>query len=242
MAKPLLEVRNVYKSFGKRRVLKGVSFKVYPGEVYALIGPNGAGKTTTLRIITGIYKPERGEVIVCGKPLSDETRRCMAYLPENAGIYPRLTGIEHLKLLIGLYTGSKEETEKSLAKAVEYSRLGKDLYRRASEYSKGMRRRLQLAAILSVNTPILVLDEPTSGLDVHSSVETRRIIVKAALNGKAVLMTSHNMLEVERIAHRVGFLYNGTIIAEGKPGELMARYDASDLEEAFVKATSLEAG
>ncbi len=234
----ILFLKGVEKSFRKRRVVAGINLLVRKGEVYALVGPNGAGKTTTLRIVTGIYRPDKGIVKICGlEPQKARESRCIAYLPENISVYERLTGYEHLRLVIGLYVEQPEEREKLLHLAAKYSGLEpRDLERKTGEYSKGMRRRLLIAALLAISPPLLVLDEPTSGLDVFSSVTVRNLVKRVADEGRAVLVTSHNMLEVERIASRVGFIHNGTIVAEGRPDQLLSEYDAADLEEAFVKA------
>ncbi len=239
MAKPLVVLENVVKVFKKKRVLDNIFLQVRVGEVYALIGPNGAGKTTTLRIITGIYRPDKGRVTICGEPpATARERRCIGYLPEDINVYERLTGYEHLRLILSLYAPGSE-IDRLLPRAVEYTGLEEsDLNRRAGEYSKGMRRRIFLAALLALKPPLLVLDEPTSGLDIHSAVMFRRMIKSLATENRAVLVTSHNMLEVERLATRVGFIFHGRIIDEGDPKQLVEKYNAMDLEEAFVKATS----
>jgi len=237
----LLIVENISKSFKNKKAVDGLSLRLRRGEVYALLGPNGAGKTTALRIIVGIYKPDKGIVKICGyEPKQARLKRCLAYLPEDVNVYERLSGFEHLRLLLSLYVGEGDEIEKLFWRAVEYSSLSiSDLKRRTGEYSKGMRRRLLLSSLLALEPPLLVLDEPTSGLDVHSAVMMRRLIRSIASRGKAVLMTSHNMLEVERVADRVGFMYSGRLVDEGTPRELAEKYSARDLEEAYVKAVEL---
>ncbi len=235
----ILEARKLTKSFSGRYVVKDVSLQVRAGEVYALIGPNGAGKTTTLRMVVGIYRPDRGYVRVCGRDIHRDpsARRLLAYLPESPGVYPRLTGYEHVKFYAGLYAPGK--LREILRRVEEISGLGEALHRRVGEYSKGMRQRLLLSIVLALDTPLLVLDEPTSGLDVYTSYEIRRIIRSAASEGRAILLTSHNMLEVERIADRVGFMSSGVIVDEGPPRMLVEKYGAKDLEEAFIKAVKV---
>ena len=231
------------KRLGGRVVVKGVSIAVEPGTVYALVGPNGAGKTTTLRMLVGLYRPDEGYVEVCGRRVGVDpaARRMLAYLPENAGVYPRLTGWEHLRFYASLYA-EPGRVEEVVEEAARISGLGRDLDRRAGEYSRGMRRRLLLALVLALGTPVVVLDEPTSGLDVASAVEIRRVVRRVADEGRAVLFTSHNMLEVERVADVVAFMVDGRIVAEAPPQELLERYGASDLEEAFVKASGVAGG
>ncbi len=239
-----LRAVELVKRIRGRIIVKGVSLHVAPGTVYALVGPNGAGKTTTLRMLVGLYRPDEGFVEVCGRRVGSDpsARKLLAYLPENAGVYPRLTGWEHLRFYASLYAepGSIEEV---VERAARLSGLPpEDLGRKAGEYSRGMRRRLLLSLVLALGTPIVVLDEPTSGLDVVSAVAVRRAIRSVAAEGRAVLFTSHNMLEVERVADRVGFMVDGRIIAEGSPRRLLEELRAGDLEEAFVKAMEVVAG
>jgi len=230
---PALQVRGIVKKFKRGPVIGPISFSVSLSEVFALIGPNGAGKTTTIRMITGIYSPDQGEVLICRQR---RARGLIAYVPEESAVYPRLTGYEHLRFYARLYYGKSEEVEEVVERAARISGLGKHLYRKVGEYSKGMRRRLLVSLSLALNTPLLILDEPTSGLDVYSAVGVRKLILKAAGEGRAVLLTSHNMLEVERLAMRVGFIANGKLIDIGEPRELIEKYGGRDLEEAFVKA------
>jgi len=229
----VLEVENIVKIFKNGPRIGPLSFQVSRGEIFALIGPNGAGKTTTIRMITGIYKPDSGVVRLCSSP---PRGGFIAYVPEESAVYPRLTGYEHLRFYAQLYYDDPGTVRSIVENAAKISGLGANLYRKVGEYSKGMKRRLLVALALSLNTPLLVLDEPTSGLDVYSSVEVRKLILRAAEAGRAVLITSHNMLEVERLATRVGFLAKGRLIDIGEPGMLIEKYGGQDLEEAFVNA------
>ncbi|MEZ0394412.1 MAG: ABC transporter ATP-binding protein [Desulfurococcaceae archaeon] len=222
------------KTYGKRRVLDNVSFAVGEGEVFALVGPNGAGKTTTLRIVVGLLRPDSGDVRILGLNAGEaRRRRLVGYLPEEADLYARLTGYEHVRLYARLY-GVDEDEAVEIAR--EISGLGDALARRAGEYSKGMKRRLLVALALLTRPRLAVLDEPTSGLDVQSSVRVRELIRGIARGtGTAVLLSSHNMLEVEHVCDRVGFINRGRIIEVGTPEEVLEKYGARDLEEAFVK-------
>jgi ABC-2 type transport system ATP-binding protein len=230
----VLRARGLVKRFRKGPTIGPVDLEIRRGEVFALIGPNGAGKTTIIRMVTGIYKPDAGHVELC----EGEGRKVpVAYVPEESAIYPRLTGYEHLAFYARLYTGDRRRAEEIAERAARISGLGEALQRRAGEYSKGMKRRLLVSLALALETPLIVLDEPTSGLDVHSAVRLRRQVKKAAEQGAAVLLTTHNMFEVERLADRVAFLSKGRIVDSGAPSDLLSKYKARDLEEAFVKAT-----
>ena len=217
-----------------------LSFKVYEGEIYGLIGPNGAGKTTTLRIIATLLKPTRGKVVVCGYDVvrdADKVRELISYLPEEAGAYRNLTGLEYLEFMAGFYARSKKEREEMVEEAIRISGLGDRINDRIATYSKGMKRRLLLARTLMVKPRLAILDEPTSGLDVYAAVEVRRLIKKyIAETNSTIILSSHNMLEVEYLCDRVAFIDNGRIVALGKPRELIERFGGENLEEAFVNA------
>lgn len=239
MTGPMLRVENLHKIYDDRtHAVKGITFEVNPGEIFGLIGPNGAGKTTTLRMIATLLKPSTGKIIVNGVDAVKEplkARYYIGYLPEEAEVYSRLTGIEHLEFYARLYR--VEDIEETVKFGAVLSGLGKDLYRRAGDYSKGMKRRLLLALVLMRKPPLAVLDEPTSGLDVYASVKVRKIIKEYVKTTRsAVVLSSHNMLEVEYLCDRVSLMFGGRIVASGTPEEIKQVYGAENLEEAFVKA------
>ncbi len=219
--------------------LKGLNFTVKRGEIYGLIGPNGAGKTTTLRIIATVLQPTRGDAYVEGYSVSrdpDMVRRRIAYLPEDAGAYKYLTGIEFLEFIASFYTDDRERMHRMISEAIRISDLGDRIKDKIKTYSKGMLRRLLIAKTLMVHPPVALLDEPTSGLDVINATRIRRIIKKYAREyGTTILLSSHNMLEVEYLCDRVGIIHEGRIIAEGEPRKLMEEYNAENLEEVFAK-------
>ncbi len=231
-------VEGLVKVYGSRRVVDGVSFRVRSGEVFGLVGPNGAGKTTTLRIVATLVKPNEGRVMVNGvdalaKPV--EVRRFLSYLPEEAEVYPRLTGYEHILL------HAKLKCSNNYREAADYgaqlSGLGSRLHDKAGEYSKGMKRRLLIAIALMTRPQVAILDEPTSGLDVYASYNVRKVIKDYSReSGAAVIISSHNMLEVEHLCDRVAFINNGRVVDSGSPAELMNKYSSANMEEAFIKA------
>ena len=216
-----------------------LSFKVYEGEVYGLIGPNGAGKTTTLRIIATLLKPTSGKVIVAGYDVvkeAEKVRKLISYLPEEAGAYKNLTGLEYLEFIAGFYAENKRELEDMVEEAIRISGLGDKIYEKISTYSKGMKRRLLVARTLMVKPKLAILDEPTSGLDVVHAVHVRNIIKNYARSyGVTVLLSSHNMLEVEYLCDRIGIIHKGVLRLEGDPKKLLHEYNVSNLEELFSK-------
>jgi len=235
-----LSVVELEKWFGKIHALRGVSFEVGEGEVFGLIGPNGAGKTTTLRIVATLLKPSSGDAYVYGHSVAKEpeaVKRLISYLPEEAGVYKNITGVDFLKFTAEIYASTKREAEEMVELAARLSGLGARLYEPASTYSKGMRRRLLLARTLMVRPRLAILDEPTTGLDVYHAVEVRRAIKRyVSETGAAVLLSSHNMLEVEYLCSRVAFIHEGIIVDSGTPDEVKSKYGASNLEEAFIQA------
>ena len=236
----VIDVTDVKKSYGKREVLRGVTFKVYEGEIYGIVGPNGAGKTTTLRILSGIILTYSGKAEIYGlKPSEARTKGLISYMPEDSFPYERMTGLENLQFFARLYAkGDKKLEEEYVERGIRIAGLGEKIYDLASTYSRGMKRRLVIARALMVNPKIAILDEPTTALDVESSVKVRETIKEAAKNGTTVLLSSHYMLEVDYLCDRISLISSGKTVDEGTPSEIKAKYSAKNLEEAFLKAIS----
>jgi len=238
-----VEVNELVKVFGEVRALDGLSFRIRKGEIYGLIGPNGAGKTTALRITSTLLLPTSGTVKVFGHDVIDEAsevRRLITYLPEEAGAYKNLSGYEYLKFMIKFTAKNKETVKETVEVAAKISGLEERLKDKVKTYSKGMKRRLLVARALMTKPKLSVLDEPTSGLDVLHSVHVRRIIKQYVEKQEVtVLLSSHNMLEVEHLCDRVALINKGKIVAEGSPAELKTKYDSANLEEAFAKVVGL---
>ena len=231
-----VEAKALVKQFGNIRALDEVSFNIKQGEIFGLIGPNGAGKTTTLRIVSTLILPTSGAMKVFGIDTvsqAAEVRKIISYLPEEAGPYPNLSGQEYLEFMAKFTTGNSVQTVKE---AAEISGLGDRLKDKAKTYSKGMKRRLLVARALMTKPKLAVLDEPASGLDVLHAYHVRQIIKQYVRSqGVSVLLSSHNMLEVEYLCNRVALVNKGKIAVEGEPSELKTRYDSANLEEVFAK-------
>jgi len=235
----VVEVSELVKVFGEVRALDGLSFKIMKGEIYGLIGPNGAGKTTALRITSTLLLPTSGTVKVFEYDVIDEAsevRRLITYLPEEAGAYKNLSGYEYLEFMTKFTAENKETVKETVEVAAKISGLEERLKDKVKTYSKGMKRRLLVARSLMTKPKLSVLDEPTSGLDVLHSVHVRGIIKQyVEKQGVTVLLSSHNMLEVEYLCDRVALINKGKIVAEGSPVELKIKYDSANLEEVFAK-------
>lgn len=234
-----VEARSVAKVFGSIHALDGLSFSVRPGEIFGLIGPNGAGKTTALRIVSTLLLPTLGRVEVFGADVvnrADEVRRFITYLPEEAGAYRNLSGWEYLEFMGSFAAKNKDEIREMVRQGAEICGLGDRLKDRAKTYSKGMKRRLLVARALMSKPKLAILDEPTSGLDVLQSYRVRTIIKRFVQDhGVTILLSSHNMLEVEYLCNRVALLNRGKIVAGGKPQELKEKFESPNLEEVFAK-------
>jgi ABC-2 type transport system ATP-binding protein len=233
-----VEVRELVKDYGNFRAIKGISFEVNEGEIFGLIGPNGAGKTTALRVIATLLQITSGSITVFGYELpkeAGEVRKIISYLPEEAGAYKNLTGREYLNFIAKFFCEG-EKFQNMVRRGLEIANLGERINDKVDTYSKGMTRLLLVGRALMVNPKLAILDEPTTGLDVVNAREVRRIINSAVEAGVAVLLSSHNMLEVELLCHRIALINDGKIIASGTAEELKKEYDARNIEEAFVRA------
>ena len=232
-----VEVKSLVKDFGSVRALDGLDFKIENGEIFGLIGLNGAGKTTALRITSTLLLPTSGSVTVFGYDVvneASEVRNLISYLPEEAGAYKNLSGIEYLRFMARFRAKDKEAVRNVVDVASEISGLGERLKDKVKGYSKGMKRRLLVARALMAKPKLAVLDEPTSGLDVLHSVHVRTIIKRYVKEHRVtILLSSHNMLEVEYLCDRVVLLDKGRTVVEGSPAELKTRYKAVNLEEVF---------
>ncbi|MEA2089182.1 MAG: ABC transporter ATP-binding protein [Thermoproteota archaeon] len=238
-----VEAENLVKDFGEVRALDGLSFKVKNGEIYGVIGPNGAGKTTALRIVSTLLLPNSGLVKVFDRNVvreAAEVRKIISYLPEEAGSYKNLSGLEYLEFMAKFTAKDEELVRRMMGDAAEISGLGERLKDKTKTYSKGMKRRLLVARALMTKPKLAVLDEPTAGLDVLHSYHVRQIIKQhVAKNKVTVLLSSHNMLEVEYLCDTVALINKGRIVAEGTPAGLKDKFNAANLEEVFAEMVGL---
>ncbi|HKM09612.1 MAG TPA: ABC transporter ATP-binding protein [Candidatus Methanomethylophilaceae archaeon] len=232
-----LRVENVYKFYGEIEAVKDVSFSIKKGEIYGLIGPNGAGKTTTLRMISTLITISEGTIAVCGHDVAtegDKVRKCISYLPEDAGAYKNMTGRAYLRFIAGFFASGKER-EIMCQRGIDIANLGERIDSKVSAYSKGMMRRLLISRAIMTRPSLAIMDEVTSGLDVMNAHDIRELIREIAESGVTVLLSSHNMFEVETLCDRIAMIDKGTIIMEGTPAELLEKYDAENLEQVFIK-------
>lgn len=236
--KNVLEVKNLRKSYGSFEAVGGINFCIPEGEIFALIGPNGAGKSTTLKMIGTILHPTSGEIRIDGVDAikqPDRARGKISYLPEEVGAYKNLSGLGYLQLMAALYTDSASEQKEFVERAVAICDLGTRIKDKLGSYSKGMTRKVMLARALMNQPRLAILDEATSGLDVINALEIRNIIIEYAKIGTTILVSSHNMLEIEYLSNMVGIIDQGQIIETGTVAELKQKHGAKNLEEVFLR-------
>src|SRR4030043_2382460 len=232
----VLTVKGLKKSYGTQMALAGIDFEVRAGEVFALIGPTAAGKTTTLRIIPPLLTPSEGDIAFLDHDLRKEpglVREKISYLPEEAGAYKNMKGLDYLHFMANFYALDSEEEKTFVDRAVEITELGDRLKTKVGTYSKGMTRKLLLARALMTKPVLAILDEPTSGLDVLNALEVREIVRRYVREGTSVLLSSPNMLEIEFLSDRVALIDKGRILDSGTPAELKDKHQAKNLEEVF---------
>jgi ABC-2 type transport system ATP-binding protein len=238
-----VDIRNLTKVFDSKKAVDNLTLSFSENEIFGLIGPNGAGKTTTLRIIATLLKPTSGKVTIFGYDVSSEpekVRSLISYLPEESGAYNNLSGAEYLRFMASFYAANDDELNSIVVEGSNISGLDNRLRDRVKTYSKGMKRRLLIARALMTRPKLAILDEPTSGLDVFYAHHIRDIIKDYAKKyGVTILLSSHNMLEVQYVCNRVALINNGIAVEEGSPDNLMSKYSSTNLEEVFLKVSNL---
>ena len=229
----LVDVRKTFRDFWLRPSVKavdGLSLAVGCGEVFGLLGPNGSGKSTTIKMILGLLAPSSGKVSLFGlPPRSIEARKHLGYLPELSYLHPFLTATETLLYYAGLSGLSRSEAKRRAAQLLEMVGLSSVAGRAVGGFSKGMSRRVALAAALVGKPELLVLDEPTSGLDPISTKEVKTLVKALSAGGMTILMTSHLLADAEDVCDRVMILNHGKSVALGRVSEL-----GTSLEEFFL--------
>jgi ABC-2 type transport system ATP-binding protein len=236
----VLTVDRLAKSFGARHAVRGVSFTVARGETLAFLGPNGAGKSTTLRMIAGFLEPDAGDATINGSSiLTDRTRAqlSLGYLAEGAPLYPDLSVIDFLGFLARTHGFDRKAARAAIERVAEDAAIKDVLSRPIETLSKGYRRRVALAGAIVHDPPVLILDEPTDGLDPNQKIAMRSLIARMAAD-KAILISTHQLDEVEALCSRAVLIDRGEIKADATPAELAKRAPSGKLEDAFHLLTS----
>jgi ABC-2 type transport system ATP-binding protein len=234
----MLELRQVTKTFRGIPAVWDVSFRLEKGEVLGYLGPNGSGKSTTVKMIIGMLQPTRGKVFFDGRNIHEDLasyRAQLGYVPEEAQVYTHLSGLEYLQL-IGRLRGMEERLIEQRARTLlQLLSLKAAQYASLSDYSKGMKQRVLIAAALLHDPKLIVLDEPLSGLDAISARLMKDLLVLLAREGKAILYISHVLEVVERVCDRVIVLSQGCVVADAAPRELTQLMELPTLESVFAQ-------
>jgi ABC-2 type transport system ATP-binding protein len=233
-----LEIRSLQKRFD-RIVVDALDLTIRCGEFYCLLGPNGAGKTTTLRMVAGLLPPDAGSISVFGiDALADPVaaKRLMAWISDEPMIYDRLTPVEYLQFVAGLWEVEPRDARARAGEILDWLDLSPYAQQRCEGLSKGTRQKVALAGALVHDPKLIILDEPLTGLDAASARQVKNVLRQRAQAGGAVIMTTHILEVAERMADRIGVIAAGRLIAEGTLDELhrQSGQTASSLEDTFL--------
>ncbi|MDB5692578.1 MAG: transporter ATP-binding protein [Alphaproteobacteria bacterium] len=237
-----LELIGLAKSFGKP-VIRDLDLAVRPGELYALLGPNGAGKTTTLRMVVGLTHPDHGRIRIFGidalaRPA--EAKAITAWLPDEPMLYDKLTPLEYLAFVAGLWRVPPDEGVAEAERLLRWLGLWDDRATRCEGFSRGMKQKVALAGALIHKPRLLVLDEPLTGLDAAMARSVKDMLQEQVRAGATVIVTTHILEVAERLADRIGIIDGGRLLAEGTLAELRQRAGSNELtlEDMFLDLTS----
>lgn len=240
----MLRISGVSKSYDSRvRAVDGLDLEVHQGEIFGFLGPNGAGKTTTIKMIVGILKPDEGSIVVNGVDVAKEpvqAKKQIGYVPDEAQLWDKLTGIEYLNFMCDVYGVPGEEREKRALGLLESFEMLKVVGDPIGSYSRGMRQKIAIIGSLLHHPPLWILDEPMVGLDPRSSFLLKELMRSHADQGGAVFFSTHVLEVAERLCDRVGIIHKGKLIAVNTVEEmkkLFAREGDKSLEEIFLKIT-----
>lgn len=236
---PMIRFINVTKNFGTKTAVNQLDLEVRAGEIFAFLGPNGAGKTTSIKMICGLLRPTSGQVLIGGhKAGSEESRSCLAYVPDQPFLYDKLTGREFLNFVTQMRGMEKSYAERKIAEMVSLFEIEGFLDELCEGYSQGMKQRLVFASALVHEPSVLVVDEPFVGLDPRSARIVKRMFVDQARRGVAVLMSIHLLSIAESLADRIGIIHQGRMIATGTLEELRQKEAfGGSLEDLFLELT-----
>lgn len=244
----MIEIINLTKAFGSFKAIDRLDLRVEPGEIFGFLGPNGAGKTTTVKILSGIMRPTSGSVSVAGFDLSAsplDAKRCLAYIPDEPFVYPKLTGWEFLRFLGDMYSVEVSAQRREIPKLLEMFDLAGHSGELLESYSHGMKQKLLIAGVLLRKPRAVLFDEPTVGLDPRSIRRFKTLLAEIAAAGAAVFMCTHILDMAEKLCTSIGVLNAGRLIARGTVHEVKALSRApssATLEEAFLALTEDAAG
>lgn len=223
---PMIQMRRLFRYFGKTKAVNDVSFEVEAGQVFGYIGPNGAGKTTSMRILATLDLPDYGDALVDGFSVindPDRVRKRLGFMPDNFGTYPNMNCVEYLDFFARSYGLVGRERTKALRHTLAYTGLDKIAEKSIRGLSKGMRQRLCLGRAMIHDPAVLILDEPANGLDPRARIELRQMIRGLAADGKSLLVSSHILTELGEMCDCIGIIERGQLLVTGSVAEIKAR-------------------
>lgn len=230
----MIEIKSIYKSFGKQRVLEDINVTIKKGEMFGLLGPSGAGKTTLIRLITGAEAADKGEILVDKRPVPNfETLKSVGFMPQNDGLYPEISGYDNLHFFGGLFGLRGKILEEAITNVLQLVDLTGDSKKLVGKYSGGMKKRLSLAAALIHSPQVLILDEPTVGIDPLLRRKIWEEFKHQQAMGRTIIVTTHVMDEI-KYCDRAGLIYNGKLIACDTVDKLIELGEGS-IENLFFK-------
>ncbi len=221
-----IEVRGLAKRFGAVQAVSSLDFDVALGEIFGFLGPNGAGKTTTINMLTGLARPDSGSIRICGTDCSGNPKAAqhlLGVVPDESNLYPELTGFQNLCFCAALYGMLKPAREARARDLLAQFGLAEAQDRRFAGYSRGMKRKLAIAAGIIHSPPVLFLDEPTTGIDVAGARQIRKLIADMNAAGTTIFLTTHYIEEAERLCGRIAFIVAGAIVRTEAVSSLLAQ-------------------
>ncbi|WP_152662503.1 ABC transporter ATP-binding protein [Devosia soli] len=238
MSTPALAIRNLSKSFG-RPVVIGLDLTISAGEFYALLGPNGAGKTTILRMVAGLLAPDTGTIEIFGIDVGAApvaAKRLLAWVSDEPMVYDRLTPLEYLDFVAGLWQVEPSKARKEAESLLDLLGLTAHAHELCGGFSKGMLQKVALAGALIHDPRLIILDEPLTGLDAGSARQVKDVLLEKVAQGVTIIMTTHILEVAERMAQRIGVISSGKLVAEGTLAQLRSAIGReSTLEEIFLE-------
>lgn len=240
----LLQVKDLTKRFKNITAVKGISFEVAAGEAFGLLGVNGAGKTTTLRILSTSLAPTSGTALVCGEDTVKNAERVRSSVGVlfggDTGLYERLTARENIEYFGRLHDMPETLLKQRIKELADIFSMGDYINRRVGSFSRGMRQKTAFARSIVHNPQVMLFDEPTSGLDIAAAQDVVEFIRACKRAGKTIVLSSHNLAEVEQLCDRVGFLRQGELPEQGTIPQLLDDYKTTSLTEVFLMVNSRE--
>ncbi|MFO7627443.1 MAG: ABC transporter ATP-binding protein [Candidatus Fermentibacteraceae bacterium] len=225
MIEPIVLATSLRKRFEDVTAVEDVSLSIQPGEFFGFLGPNGAGKTTTINMLTGLARPDSGRLQIAGIECTGNVKAAqhlIGVVPDESNLYPELTGLENLAFCGALYGMERTARKERAALLLESFGLAEAGSRKFGGYSRGMKRKLTIAAGIIHEPPILFLDEPTTGIDVESARHIRKLLSELHGTGTTVFLTTHYIEEAERLCGRIAFIVNGRVVRQDSLDNLLA--------------------